>query len=117
MALTVIERKILEAARTAISKQHQSYVCLAIKWATVEGNKAKVAIAKRRLTCYVDGLLEGHLTLGDWLRSKCNGDWQKFDHLPRALRVAWITWMLGEPVVIDETTRKQFEDYMNPSTR
>lgn len=99
MALTAIERKLLETVRTAISRSQQKYVCVAIEWANVEGSKAEITKAKKRLILYIDGLLDGHMTLGSWMRANRKSDWA--DHLQRAARVDWITWMLGEEVQLD----------------
>lgn len=114
MALTVIERKVLEAARQSIRNGDEKYVCYAIDRARVTTYAPqKLKDAKFRLRNYISRSLDGRGTLGYWLAKEYRGEFMSYD-LQRKARIAWITWMLGEPVEVDAQTERQFKSYMHP---
>jgi hypothetical protein len=115
MALNAIERKILESARRLIKARKQSHICYAIDSAIVRGsNLQEVREAKSRLKNYIHRRLDGYATLGYWLARKRRHDGLFMDNrLQREARVAWIAWMLGEPVNISEINARAFAAYMD----
>jgi hypothetical protein len=114
MALTAIERRILECARAYIQSGAQDYVCYAIDKAYVTGAPyTKVVAAKHRLIGYVQKSIRGHSTLASWASVRNGGRWMSID-VQRKARVAWITWMLGEESKLDTQTRREFSIYLNP---
>jgi hypothetical protein len=114
MALTVIERKILEAARLLIQDSKQMFICYAIDMVPMpKGRRQEYSEAKIRLRNYISSKLKGHGTLGNYLLKTYRRGYMSVD-LQRKARIAWITWMLGEPVEVDVQTQRQFAIYMNP---
>jgi hypothetical protein len=109
MALTVTERKVLIDARDLIRTRAQTFVCHAIEAAYVESaNPDTLMKAKERLRKYIRFSLEpGCTTLGSWIAKQNKGRWMS-DALGRKARIAWITWMLGEEIVVDAQTASQF---------
>lgn len=114
MALTALERKILESARQEVRARKQKFICYAIKAARIYGEPAQeVRAARLRLTKYVmDCLGDYHSTLGSWLADRSDGRWMD-DDLQREARIAWITWMLGEKVEFTPETRRLFYIHLN----
>jgi hypothetical protein len=114
MALSIVERKVLEAARLSIKNQKERYICYAIDRANPPYyDMEKLKEAKRRLMAYVMSSLEGSATLAVWAAERNGKRWLSFD-LQREARIAWITWMLDEQVVVDVKTRREFTIYLNP---
>jgi hypothetical protein len=114
MALTAIERKVLECARKALKDVKETYICHAIERANLEGVKrADLRCAKDRLRGYVMRRLGDNATLSGWQADKYGGRWMR-EHVTRKARIAWITWMLGEENQIDQDTRREFAIYMHP---
>jgi len=123
MALTTIERKILESARRMIRSRNEDYICYAINLVRVPGaDFSEVQSAKVRLKKYVMRKLNGKSNLGDWLANKVgafsgnrwNTKWMNLT-LQRHARVAWITWMLGEEIKVSANVRAAFDEYLKPS--
>jgi hypothetical protein len=115
MALNDIERKILESVRRSIQAKNQTYICYAIDRARVRwNNRQDVYDAKNRLKNYIHRKLEGNGTLGYWLALKHRHDMLFMDKgLQREARIAWITWMLGEEILVDVQIAKKFAEYFN----
>lgn len=114
MALTAIERSVLIAAREVIRTEKENFVCHAISKAFVPLTKQRdITKAKDRLCAYVRSQLGGNSTLNLWM-AKRTGRWMNDYDLERKTRIAWITWMLGEPVELDEQTARGFAAYLNP---
>ena len=115
MALTVIERKLLEGARKLIQAGEQTYICYALdKVHIITYDPAKLAAAKSRLCGYISESLQGHGTLGSYLSSTCRQLFYPTDDLQRKARVQWINWMLGEPVEFNAKTKREIATYMRP---
>jgi hypothetical protein len=100
MALTDIERRILETARDAIRSGRNTYVCVAIDKAVIPRKYDQVRSAKGRLRRYVERSLAGHLTLDGWLSANKRTSWRTKARKRKA-RIAWISWMLGEDFNLD----------------
>lgn len=117
MALTVIERKLLEFARDRIREGKDTYICYAIDKSIVRtknaSDKQAVREAKYRLRAYVHDKIKGFATLGSYMADQYDTQYMSSE-LQREARVAWITWMLGEKVQVDAGTRRKFAIYMNP---
>jgi hypothetical protein len=96
--LTPRERELLIAARTLIACGENNYICTAL-W-TIDmrnGNHDS-----ERLVQYVHEQLSPWTTLTSWQRN--NGivvanDEESFRENARADRLAWIDWMLDEPLL------------------
>jgi hypothetical protein len=113
MALTVIERKLLEGARTLIQEGKQKYICYALDKVSVRTyDPGKLTAAMSRLCDYISTSLKGFATLGYYLSSTNNQLFYPTDDLQRKARVQWINWMLGEPVKFDAQTKRQIAIYM-----
>lgn len=113
MTLNVLERKILESAREMVRNGRESHICYAIDKATVPTYDSHRRIsAKIRLRNYISKMLEGRGTLGFYLMKKYRQEKFPADSLLREARVAWITWMLGEEVVLDADVQRAFARYM-----
>jgi hypothetical protein len=114
MALTVIERKVLEVARQTIRNSDEKYICYAIDKARVKTyDPQKLVAAKVRLRNYISKSLNGWGTLGYWLAKNHNQGQFMTNELQRKARIAWITWMLGEPIEVDAKTKRQFSIYLS----
>jgi hypothetical protein len=100
MALTDIERRILETARDDIRSGRNTYVCFAIDKAVIPRKYDQVRSAKGRLIRYVERSLAGHLTLDGWLSANKRTSWRTKARKRKA-RIAWISWMLGEDFNLD----------------
>jgi hypothetical protein len=113
MALTVIERKLLEGARTLIQDGSQTYICYALdKVRVIPYDPHKLISARSRLCDYISESLQGHGTLGSYLSSTNDQLFYPTDDLQRKARVQWINWMLGEPVEFDAKAKREIATYM-----
>jgi hypothetical protein len=121
MALTSVERKVLESARNSIKSHSESYICYAIQYSRVPGeDPIVVREAKERLRDYVSKKLGDHGTLGSWLVHKRVGERTFFmmdKGLQRHARLAWLAWMLGEKVVIESQIAEQISKYLGKPVR
>lgn len=95
MALNKNERRALEMAREIIAKGERGYICFALDTARCRGANVK---AVKRLQAYIRRALDGYGCLENWqIGAK---------HLrPRSIvqkradRLAWIDWMLDQPII------------------
>jgi hypothetical protein len=113
MALSELERAVLRKAQDALRLKKAVFVCYAIDYACVPGsNPDDLRKAKKRLTRYVMKRLSGRATVAQWFFRKYER-WLDND-IQRKVRIAWISWMLGEEPVFDGNTKRVLESYMNP---
>lgn len=93
-----------------ISNGSHKYICYAIDKAyATTYDIQKLRDAKQRLIGYVNGSLEGSGTLGSWLMER-SGLFMPYE-LQKEARIAWLTWMLGEEVVLKKATLQAFKKY------
>jgi hypothetical protein len=114
--LSELERKLLNLARSAIRAGREKFVCYAIDNARISERVAtyhELWEAKNRLRQYISRSLNYRGTLGNWLAAKNRNSWMDSE-LQRKARIAWITWMLGEEVVVGKATQRAFALYLKP---
>lgn len=100
--LSKVEQDILKAARQAIIAGRNKYLCCAIDGVRLYGVSYRESrAAKNRLTRYISRSLDGHITLGTWLKSKRMYHKWGAEYRQIKARVAWVDWMLGEEFNLD----------------
>lgn len=102
MALSKLERRMLEMAREKLRDEKATRVCSALIFACselVEVHRERYAYqARERLRQFVMGSLGGWVTLEQWIDAR-NPAFRELIGKPNAMRevrIEWITWMLGE---------------------
>lgn len=104
MALNEIERMTLTQARDRIRKGQDQYVCYAIDKTKLDARKYTLEqhrAARARLKSYIITALGGLGTNSlTWWVHQHTRDHTVFlpRHLQDETRIAWITWMLDEPL-------------------
>lgn len=115
MALSDIERKILINARDLIKNRQQFFVCDAIELTALrDEDEDRVMYAKNRLRDYISSSLGSNMTLGGWLSKRYGNRWLDMSRIQRAIRVQWITWMLGEEPEFEPNVWREIQENMEP---
>jgi hypothetical protein len=93
MALTPEKRKALKLARRIIEDNKSYFICIALD--NVESDYPGLTQACFSLRSYIAKKLGSHHTLDSWSKSKARRGSITVKQ-GRALRLAWIDWMLGD---------------------
>jgi hypothetical protein len=98
LALSQIERKLLERVRELIECGKESYICYALTEANINlcdgTNDAEVDEADMRLSTFIMDQIEPYGVLGMWQQKhECFQSKEQ----TRIDRLAWIDWLLNEP--------------------
>ena len=95
MALNKNERKALELAWWQIQTAQSSRICYALS--AIGRKDQKLLYATIRLRLYITDALEPFTLFEDW--QVANGFGHRSDEQIRRDRLAWIDWMLDQPII------------------